>query len=150
MEPSLTREHTRTLQTRRNSTRRSESRCASWILPLAEGRSLWRYLGCFSRRRSTLARAAHARLSWVGCRAFSATAGAAGSNLPTTISPEKSAQFVWSLQSSLKYPRSGRSAVGFGLQTARWRFSVRHSRDGRREIPRRSARQCRQREAESA
>jgi hypothetical protein len=57
------------------------------------------------------------------------------------ISPEKVRRFVWSLYSSLEYPRSSREALpGSGCRPPRWRFSVRHWRDGRGGVPRRSAR----------
>jgi hypothetical protein len=54
---------------------------------------------------------------------------------------KKSARFVWSLHSSLEYPGSSHEALpGSGCRPPRWRFSVRHWRDGRRGVPRRSAR----------
>jgi hypothetical protein len=67
----------------------------------------------------------------------------AGSGFPTAISPEKSARFVRSLHSAVEDPRSARGALpGSGCRPPRWRFSVRHSRNGRGGVPRRSVRHC--------
>jgi hypothetical protein len=54
----------------------------------------------------------------------------------TAISPEKPARFVWSLHFSLECPRASRGVLlDSGCRPPRWRFSVRHSRDGRRGVP---------------
>jgi hypothetical protein len=64
------------------------------------------------------------------------TGDLAGRAFPAAISPEKSPWFVRSLHSSFECPRSSREALsGSGCRPPRWRFSVRHSRDGRREVP---------------
>jgi hypothetical protein len=54
---------------------------------------------------------------------------------------KKFTRFMRSLHSSLECPRSSREALpDSGCRPPRWRFSVGHSRDARRGVPRRSAR----------
>jgi hypothetical protein len=63
--------------------------------------------------------------------------------LPRVSSSEKSARYVCSLHSPLECPRSWREVLSVsGCRPPQWRFSVKHSRDDRREIPCRSARYC--------
>jgi hypothetical protein len=53
---------------------------------------------------------------------------AGGSALANEIPLKNSARFVWSLHSSLEYPRSSREALpGSDCRPPRWRFSVSHS-----------------------